>query len=137
MSLCTLSFQIFQKHHSKEIVQNRKQSIIPIFYTNFLSCRTMRSSTTSHWASFNFSKLFFINQCFLCYTGIYQLKRARLHAEECSKMMDINEEVNYNIQCCRGIPNIMRVPSQSAYVTRTLYHPVIRFSSDYTCILDW
>ena len=125
----------FRRTTYKRILQNGKQLIILIFFTNFLSCRRTKSSTISHWVCFNFSKLCYINLCYFCYTGIYQLKRERSYTEECCKTANLTGEVNYNIQRCREFPNIIRVPNQSAHITRMIYHLIIRFSSDQ--ILDW
>ena len=39
------------------------------------------------------------------------------------------------IHRCKEFPNLIRVPTQSAHVSRVKYHPIIRFTTEE--ILDW
>ena len=71
----------------------------------------------------------------LIHTGVFQLKRARSYAEERASTTDFSGPVSYDIQQCRDFPDIIRVPTRSAHVNRTTYHPTIRF--DANDILDW
>jgi hypothetical protein len=69
------------------------------------------------------------------YVGTYQLKRARSYAEENASTTNLTGPVDYGIQRCQEFPDIIRVPNQSAHVSRTTYHPIIQFSTDE--ILNW
>jgi len=67
--------------------------------------------------------------------GVFQLKRARSYAEEKCSTTDLTGEVQYTIQQCKIIPNLIRVPTQSAHIDRTIYHPTIQFTDEQ--ILGW
>ncbi|CAF5174254.1 unnamed protein product, partial [Rotaria magnacalcarata] len=67
--------------------------------------------------------------------GTFQLKRARSYAEENASTTDLTGSVNYTIHRCQEFPDIIRVPTQSAHVSRAQYHPTIRFTREE--ILDW
>jgi len=69
------------------------------------------------------------------YKGVYQLKRSRSYAEEKVSTSNLTGPVNYTIQRCKDFSNIIRVPTQSAHVNRTTYHPTIRFTPEE--ISDW
>lgn len=63
------------------------------------------------------------------------MKRARSYAEERWSLTDDNRAVNYPIQRCRSIENLIRVPTQSAHTSRTTYNPTIQFTREK--ILGW
>ncbi|CAF4527466.1 unnamed protein product [Rotaria socialis] len=62
--------------------------------------------------------------------GTFQLKRARSYAEENASTTDLTGSVNYTIHRCQEFPDIIRVPTQSAHVSRAQYHPIIRFTRE-------
>ena len=72
---------------------------------------------------------------FSVFIGVYQLKRARSYAEEKCATTDLTGKVQYNIEQCSIIPNLIRVPMKSAHSDRTTYHPTIHFTDDH--ILGW
>ena len=71
---------------------------------------------------------------YLC-IGVFQLKRARSYAEERCSTTDLTGTVNYTVQRCKNISNLIRIPTQSAHSNRIIYHPTIHFTSDQ--VLGW
>ena len=67
--------------------------------------------------------------------GVFQLKRARSYAEEKWGTTDLVSVVDYILQKCRSIPNLIRVPTQSAHSRRIIYHPTIQFTNN--AIIGW
>ncbi|CAF3872817.1 unnamed protein product [Rotaria sp. Silwood1] len=67
--------------------------------------------------------------------GVFQLKRARSYAEEKCSTTDLTGIVDYTIQRCKSISNLIRVPTQSAHSNRITYHPTIQFTNEQ--ILGW
>ena len=51
---------------------------------------------------------------YLC-VSVFQLKRARSYAEEKCSTTDLTGIVNYTVQRCKNISNLIRVPTQSAH----------------------
>lgn len=58
-----------------------------------------------------------------------------MYAEEICSTADLTGQVSYSIQQCRVLPNLIRVPTRSAHVDQTNYHPTIEF--DEQRILGW
>lgn len=79
-----------------------------------------------------FVSYFSLHSSFL---GVFQLKRARSYVEERLTTSNEMEVPQYSLQRCRSIPNLIRVPTQSAHSTRTQYHPTIQFTANK--ILGW
>jgi hypothetical protein len=71
---------------------------------------------------------------YLC-LAVFQLKRARSYAEEKCSTTDLTGIVDYSVQRCRSISNLIRVPTQSAHSNRKIYHPTIQFTNQQ--ILGW
>jgi hypothetical protein len=71
----------------------------------------------------------------LLIVGAFQLKRARSYAEEKCATTNLNGPLDYSIQRCRSIPNLIRAPTRSAHMRRATYHPTIQF--DVAKILRW
>lgn len=67
--------------------------------------------------------------------GVFQLKRARSYAEERASTTDFTGHVSYDIQQSKDFSDIIRVPTRSAHVNRTTYHPTIRFNDNE--VLEW
>ncbi|CAF1138934.1 unnamed protein product [Rotaria sordida] len=67
--------------------------------------------------------------------GVFQLKRARSYAEEKCSTTDLTGIVDYTVQRCKSISNLIRVPTQSAHSNRIIYHPTIQFTNEQ--ILGW
>ena len=63
-------------------------------------------------------------------SGTYQPKRARSYAEEKASTEYLTESVYYTIHRRKEFPNLIRVPTQSAHVSRVKYHPIIRFTAE-------
>ena len=62
---------------------------------------------------------------------MFQLKRARAYtAEKLNNFSDQPQTSNYILQRCRTIPNLIRVPIQSAHSRRTMYHPTLQFTNE-------
>ena len=78
---------------------------------------------------------YFLHQDFIILIGIFQLKRARSYAEEKCSTTNLTGVVQYAIQRCLIIPNLIRIPTQSAHVDRIIYHPTIQYTHDH--ILGW
>ena len=49
--------------------------------------------------------------------------------------MDLTGIVNYTLQRCKSIQNLIRVPTQAARRDRVIYRPIIQFTSDE--VLKW
>jgi hypothetical protein len=67
--------------------------------------------------------------------GAFQLKRARSYAEEKCSTTDLTGTVEYNIQICKMIPNLIRVPTRSAHIDRRIFYPTIQFTNQQ--IIGW
>ena len=63
---------------------------------------------------------YFLHQDFIILIGIFQLKRARSYAEEKCSTTNLTGVVQYAIQRCLIIPNLIRIPTQSAHVDRII-----------------
>ena len=77
-------------------------------------------------------KLFIITNS---YIGVFQLKRARAYAAEKHSTAGQTQATNYILQRCKIIPNLIRVPTQSAHSSRTSYHPTLQFTNEK--LLGW
>ena len=64
------------------------------------------------------------------YIGVFQLKRARAFGAEKHSAADQTQTTNYILQRCRVIPNLIRVPIQSAHSSRKIYHPTLQFTNE-------
>ncbi|CAF4547048.1 unnamed protein product, partial [Rotaria socialis] len=67
--------------------------------------------------------------------GVFQLKRARSYAEERCSTTNLTSDVAYSVHRCKIIPNLIRIPTQSAHSNRVTYHPTIHFTDQ--AILGW
>jgi hypothetical protein len=67
--------------------------------------------------------------------GVFQLKHARSYAEKRCSTTDLTGIVDYSVQQCRIMPNLIRFPTQSANSNRTIYHPTIQFTNEK--IIGW
>ena len=67
--------------------------------------------------------------------GIFQIKRARSYAEEKCSTTNLSGIVDYSLQRCKIISNLIRVPTQSAHNNRIVYHPTIQFTNEH--VLGW
>ncbi|CAF4872633.1 unnamed protein product [Rotaria socialis] len=67
--------------------------------------------------------------------GVFQLKRARSYAEERCSTTNLTSAVAYSVHRCKIIPNLIRIPTQSAHSNRVTYHPTIHFTDQ--AILGW
>ncbi|CAF4913348.1 unnamed protein product [Rotaria magnacalcarata] len=79
-------------------------------------------------SSFNFSQL-------SIFIGVFQLKRARSYAEERWSTTNLTGDVAYSVHRCKIIPNLIRIPTQSAHSNRVTYHSTIHFTNQ--AILGW
>lgn len=61
---------------------------------------------------------------------MFQLKRARSYAEEKSATTQLTTLVEYEIYKCNEFPNLIRVPTRSAHVSRLSYNPTIQFTTE-------
>ncbi|CAF3756561.1 unnamed protein product [Rotaria magnacalcarata] len=68
-------------------------------------------------------------------TGVFQLKRARSYAEERWSTTNLTGDVAYSVHRCKIIPNLIRIPTQSAHSNRVTYHSTIHFTNQ--AILGW
>ncbi|CAF2098267.1 unnamed protein product [Rotaria magnacalcarata] len=84
--------------------------------------------TFGNKSSFNFSQLSIFN-------GVFQLKRARSYAAERCSTANLTSDVAYSVHRCKIIPNLIRIPTQSAHSNRVTYHPTIHFTDQ--AILGW
>ncbi|CAF3534090.1 unnamed protein product [Rotaria socialis] len=84
--------------------------------------------TFGNESSFNFSQL-------SVFIGVFQLKRARSYAEERCSTTNLTSAVAYSVHRCKIIPNLIRIPTQSAHSNRVTYHPTIHFTDQ--AILGW
>lgn len=64
------------------------------------------------------------------YIGVYQLKRARAYVAENYSTANQTQATNYILQRCKIIPNLIRVPTQSAHSNRKVYHPTLQFTTE-------
>ncbi|CAF2042672.1 unnamed protein product [Rotaria magnacalcarata] len=67
--------------------------------------------------------------------GVFQLKRSRSYAEEKTSTTNLSGHVECVVYRCKDFPDLIRVPTRSAHVNCTTYHPIIKFTSDNT--LEW
>ncbi|CAF3882825.1 unnamed protein product [Rotaria magnacalcarata] len=67
--------------------------------------------------------------------GVFQLKRACSYAEERCSTTNLTGDVAYSVHRCKIIPNLIRIPTQSAHSNRVTYHPTIHFTDQ--AILGW
>ncbi|CAM4955870.1 unnamed protein product [Rotaria socialis] len=67
--------------------------------------------------------------------GVFQLKRARSYAEERCSTTNLTSDIAYSVHQCKIIPNLIRIPTQSAHSNRVTYHPTIHFTDQ--AILGW
>ncbi|CAF4951949.1 unnamed protein product [Rotaria magnacalcarata] len=67
--------------------------------------------------------------------GVFQLKRARSYAEERYSSTNLTSDVASSVHRCKIIPNLIRIPTQSAHSNRVKYHPTIHFTDQ--AILGW
>ncbi|CAF1931676.1 unnamed protein product [Rotaria magnacalcarata] len=84
--------------------------------------------TFGNKSSFNFSQL-------SIFIVVFQLKRARSYAEERCSTTNLTSGVAYSVHRCKVIPNLIRIPTQSAHSNRVTYHPTIHFTDQ--AILGW
>jgi hypothetical protein len=73
---------------------------------------------------------FELNSRIYFHVGVFQLKRARSYAEEKCSTTNLTGIVNYTIQRCKIVSNLIRVPTQSAHSNQTIYHPTIQFTKE-------
>ncbi|CAF3996166.1 unnamed protein product [Rotaria magnacalcarata] len=71
----------------------------------------------------------------LTFGSVFQLKRARSYAEERCSTTNLTGDVAYSVHRCKIIPNLIRIPTQSAHSNRVTYHPTIHFTDQ--AILGW
>ncbi|CAF1556965.1 unnamed protein product [Rotaria magnacalcarata] len=67
--------------------------------------------------------------------GVFQLKRALSYAEERCSTTNLTSDVASSVHRCKIIPNLIRIPTQSAHSNRVTYHPTIYFTDQ--AILGW
>ncbi|CAF4244337.1 unnamed protein product [Rotaria magnacalcarata] len=67
--------------------------------------------------------------------GVFQLKRARSYAEERYSSTNLTSDVASSVHRCKIIPNLIRIPTQSAHSNRATYHPTIHFTDQ--AIIGW
>ncbi|CAM4817456.1 unnamed protein product [Rotaria magnacalcarata] len=84
--------------------------------------------TFGNKSSFNFSQL-------SVFIGVFQLKRALSYAEERCSTTNLTSDVASSVHRCKIIPNLIRIPTQSAHSNRVTYHPTIYFTDQ--AILGW
>ena len=69
------------------------------------------------------------------HVGAFQIKRARSYTEEKCFTMNLTGIVDYSVQRCKILSNLIRVPTQSAHSNRIVYHPTIQFTNEQ--VLGW